>query len=147
MSKFCVKCGKEMDDSARACPNCGAPTAAVNNGSTKKREIVISVLLSFITCGIYGIYWFIVMTDESNNLCSTEKTASGGLSFLYTIITCGIYNFYWNYKMGKKMYEAGKAQNVDIADNSVLYIILAVLGLSIVNYCIIQTDLNKLAQE
>ena len=48
--------------------------------------------------------------------------------------------------MGKKMHEAGKERNVDITDNSVLYIVLAVLGLSIVNYCLIQSDLNRLAE-
>lgn len=47
--------------------------------------------------------------------------------------------------MGKKLYEAGKIHNVEITDNSVLYIVLAFLGLSIVNYCLLQSDLNKLA--
>lgn len=88
MSKYCTKCGKKMDDSAKACPECGAPTN--NGGSSKKRDIVVSIILSIVTCGIYGIYWFVVMTDESNELATTEKTASGGLAFLYTLITCGI---------------------------------------------------------
>lgn len=145
MSKFCTKCGKEMDDTAKACPDCGAPT---NNGSgIQKRDLVLNIVLTILTCGIYGLYWFIVMTDDSNNISSKEKTATGGLSLVYSIITCGIYMFYWNYKMGKKLYEAGKEHNVDISDNSVLYIVLAVLGLSIVNYCLIQNDLNKFAQE
>ena len=145
MSKFCTKCGKEMDDTARACPNCGAPVNG--NAPLKKRDIAITVVLSIITCGIYGLYWMIVLTDESNSVATTEKTASGGTALLYTIITCGIYGYYWNYKMGKKLYEAGKNANVDIADNSVLYIVLSVLGLAIVNYCLIQADLNKLVQE
>lgn len=59
MSKFCVKCGKEMDDSARMCPNCGAP---VSNTRIQRREIVTAIILSLVTCGIYGIYWFICLT-------------------------------------------------------------------------------------
>ena len=31
----------------------------------KKRNIVTCILLSIITCGIYGIYWLIVMTSEA----------------------------------------------------------------------------------
>ncbi len=59
-----------MDDSAKACPECGAPTTS---GSSKKRDIVVSIILSIVTCGIYGIYWFVVMTDESNELATTKK--------------------------------------------------------------------------
>lgn len=104
----------------------------------------MAIILSIITCGLYGIYWFIVMTDESNNV-SDEKTSSGGLAFLYTLVTCGIYRLYWNYKMGQKLYLAGKKYNLPISDNSVLYLILAIFGLDIVNYCLIQSDLNRFA--
>ncbi len=143
MSKFCIKCGKEMDDSAKACPNCGAP-ATNSVGSIQKREIVLCIIFSIITCGIYGIYWFICLTNDANSV-SNEKTADGVLAFVYTLITCGIYSYYWAYKMGKKMYEAGKSNGIEISDNSVLYILLSIFGLGIVNYCIIQSDLNKLA--
>lgn len=34
---------------------------------------------------------------------------------------------------------------MNASDNSVLYLILAVLGLGIVNYCLIQSDLNDFA--
>ena len=48
--------------------------------------------------------------------------------------------------MGKKMYEAGKIRGKDISDNSVLYLVLSLFGLAIVNYCLIQNDLNKFAE-
>lgn len=142
MSKFCVKCGKEMDESARSCPNCGAPTG---NGGIQKRDIAMAVVLSIVTCGIYSLYWLVCLTNESNTVSDDRESANGGLALLYTIITCGIYGYYWNYKMGKKLYEAGKIHGVDISDNSVLYLVLAIFGLSIVNYCLIQSDLNRLA--
>ena len=31
----------------------------------KERNVGVSILLSIITCGIYAIYWFIVLTDEA----------------------------------------------------------------------------------
>lgn len=92
--------------------------------------------------------WYILVylfNNDANTVNEEPNATNGGMAFLYTLITCGIYSIYWNYKMGKKLYEAGKKHNIDIADNSVLYIILAVFGLSIVNYCIIQSDLNKFA--
>lgn len=151
--KYCPKCGQELNGNEEVCSACGASlktevkeSGNVANPLIAERNIVLAIVLSLITCGIYGIYWFIVMTDESNKL-SDEPTASGGLAFVYSLITCGIYTFYWNYKMGEKMYKAGKKYNKDISDNGVLYLILAIFGLSIVNYCLIQSDLNRFSKD
>ncbi len=110
----------------------------------KNRNIVVQILLSFVTCGIYGIYWFITLTDDAAAKAG-DTNFSGGKSFLFSLITCGIYTWYWYYKMGKTLQTAGEANGVAISDNSVLYLILGIFGLGIVNYCIMQSDLNKLA--
>lgn len=152
MAKFCTNCGKELKEEAVFCEYCGSKVNdsinSINSSNNRpmisKRDVAMAIILSIITCGLYGIYWFIVMTDESNNV-SDEKTASGGLAFLYTLVTCGIYRLYWNYKMGQKLYLAGKKYNLPISDNSVLYLILTIFGLDIVNYCLIQSDLNRFA--
>ncbi len=109
----------------------------------EKRNIGLAILFSILTCGIYSIYWFIKMTDESNAL-SGELEMSGGMAFLLTIVTCGIYTLFWNYKMGKKMQIAQQRAGVPAADNSVLYLILAIFGFQIISYCIIQSDINAL---
>lgn len=110
----------------------------------KERNIVVSIILSFVTCGIYAIYWFICLTDEAARM-DEDVNFTGVKAFLLTIITCGIYSIYWNYKMGKTLYSAGSKHNVDVNDNSLLYLILSLFGLSIVNYCLMQSDLNKFA--
>ncbi len=154
MASFCSKCGKEMQEGATFCAECGN-----NNGSTvnvnvnvnnqapmiAKRDVALAIVFTLITCGIYGIYWFVVMTDESNRV-SGDNTTSGGMALLLTIVTCGIYGIYWNYKMGKKMYEAGQKYGKSISDNSVVYLILSFFGLGIVNYCLMQSDLNKFSE-
>lgn len=147
MSKFCSNCGEKMNDEAKFCDKCGASVEKKVNLQSlliTKRDIVVAIILTFVTCGIYGIYWFIVMTDDVNSL-SDEKMASGGTAFLYSILTCGIYALYWNYKIGQKMAEAGKKYNKPINDNSVLYLVLSIFGLGLVNYCLIQSDLNRFA--
>lgn len=146
---FCKNCGNKIMEGAKYCNGCGAnleePVVNKTNANITKREIVLCIVLSIITCGIYGLVWFVLMTNDSNNLAD-EKTASGGLALLYTILTCGIYFFYWNYKMGKKMHESGLKYNKNIDDNSVLYLVLSLFGFSIVNYCLIQNDLNKFSE-
>ncbi len=149
MAKFCANCGSELQDNQDVCLKCGVnvkkETPRFNN-IIQKRDIAMTVILSIITCGIYGWVWLVMITNDNNTLNNDVNETSGGLALIYTIITCGIYGIYWCYKMGKKLYEAGKKYNKEIADNSVLYIILAILGLQIVNFCLIQNDLNKFAQ-
>lgn len=111
----------------------------------QKREIVTCVLLSIITCGIYGIIWFINLTDDVARLAE-DNEFSGGKAFLFTLITCGIYGIYWAYKIGKDIYAAQTKRNMPGAtDNSVLYLILDIFGLSIVTYCLAQSEVNKMA--
>ena len=57
---------------------------------------------SFLTCGIYSIYWMIKLNDEVNQLAGEPQATSGGMVFLFSLITCGIYGIYWAYKMGER---------------------------------------------
>lgn len=111
----------------------------------KERSIVVSILLTLITCGIYGIYWFITLTDDAARAAG-DPDFSGVKSFLFSIITCGIYGLYWYYKMGKTIYVAQQKAGVDASDNSVLYIVLGIISVGIISYCIMQNDLNTIAK-
>ena len=46
--------------------------------------------------------------------------------------------------MGKELYNARISRNMNGSDNSLLYLIVGLLGLGIVNYCIMQNDINEL---
>ena len=103
-----------------------------------KRDIVIAIILSIITCGIYGIYWFIKLTDGVNYVSGTPNDTSGAAAFLFSIITCGLYGIYWSYKMGCKL------DNLEgTSFKGILFLVLTILGFGIVNYIIIQDSLNK----
>ena len=107
----------------------------------KARNIVTALILTIVTCGIYGIYWMIVMTREA---VSVKDPADGGileivLLFVFSPVT-------W-YLAEKKLAEGLTAKGIEHKDNSVLYLILSLLGLGIVPVCMIQNDLNKLAGE
>lgn len=98
----------------------------------KKRNVALAIIFTIITIGIYGIYWFVCLTNDSNTLCPEQKTASGGLAFLFTIISLGIYGFYWNYKLGEK-----------VGGSGILYLILSLIGFGWVNYILAQCAINK----
>ena len=111
-----------------------------------KKDIVTSIILTIVTCGIYGIFWFISLTDDVR-VVSKDERLSGGKAFLFTLITCGIYGYYWAYLMGKALMKAKSENGLLADDNSMLYIILQIFGLGIVNYCLIQNDLNTLSDK
>lgn len=112
----------------------------------RERNIATSIILTLVTCGIYGIYWFVVLTDDIRLASGDESAPSGGIAFLLTIVTCGIYGIYWAYRMGKALVLAKQKNNLNAEDNSVLYLILQVLGLGIINYALMQNELNIIAK-
>lgn len=167
---FCPKCGTQCPEGTKFCENCGNPIAAgapaqntasqnippqnippqYNSGynqpnyggyssGIKTRGIAVSIILSIITCGIYGIYWMIKLNDEINELSGERNATSGGMVFLFTLITCGIYSFFWMYKMGERC-DRIKGAN---GSSGILYLVLALFGLSIVDYCLMQDTINK----
>ena len=111
-----------------------------------KNEIVTRIILNFFTCVIYCIFCFLNLTDDAAKVSEDTNATSGGMAFLLTLITCGIYSYYWSYQMGKKIYNARQKAGLSASDNSVLYLILNFFGLGIVNYCLMQNELNEMAE-
>lgn len=111
----------------------------------EKRDIAIAIILSIVTCGIYGIVWFVRLTDEINFVSGHTGDTSGGMALLLTLVTCGIYGWIWLYKMGEKLDEATVGRGMPAQSRGILYLILGVFGLGIVAYALMQDTLNKLA--
>ena len=51
----------------------------------KERSIVLYIILSIITCGIFGLYWFVCITEDTNAAADVAGT-SGGLALLLSLI-------------------------------------------------------------
>lgn len=111
----------------------------------QRREIVTAIILSILTCGIYGIIWFIKLNDEINIVSNHTEDTSGGMAFLFTVLTCGIYAYIWFFKMGEKLDEASVNRGLPAQSRSVLYLILGLFGFGIVSYALMQDTLNKMA--
>ena len=147
---FCKHCGKEVPDNAAFCTECGkplgdtatAPTAPIVNSSglgIAPRSIVTAILLTIVTCGIYGLYWFVVLTNEMNKLSGRERDTNGGMALLLSLVTCGIYTYYWAYKIGEKRdVVAGES-----ASSNIVYLVVTLFGFGIIVYALAQDAINK----
>ena len=170
---YCQKCGSVLDDGARFCPNCGASTAAPNAGQqaqnfsqqaqnfsqnvsqyfpqsqpgvVPERNIALYIILTIVTCGIFGLYWFYCLVTDLNTAAGTPDDTNGVTVILLTLVTCGIYGLYWMYKAGEKVSVIKQRRGEpDGGNNGILYLILELIGFGIINYCLIQNELNKSA--
>lgn len=112
----------------------------------QRRDIAVAIILSLVTCGIYGIYWFIKLNDEINTITGNTQDTSGGVAFLLSIVTCGIYTFFWMYKMGEKLDNHYVANGMASGSRGVLYLVLSLFGLGIVSYALMQDSVNKIVE-
>ncbi len=110
----------------------------------KRRDIVVAIILSIVTCGIYSIVWFVNLTDDINCVSNHVGDTSGGVSLLLTLVTCGIYGWVWYFKMGEKLDEASVMRGMPAQSRGILYLVLGLFGLGIVSYALMQDSLNKL---
>ena len=111
----------------------------------QQKNIALSIVLTIVTCGIYGLYWFVTLTDDVNTVSGQKGDTSGGVCLLLTIVTCGIYGIYWAYKIGEKLNTAKMMRQIP-ADSSlsVIYLVLSIFGLQIITYALAQNELNKM---
>ena len=109
----------------------------------REKNIAVCVILTFVTCGLYGLYWFVCLTDDINTIAGEDGT-SGVLSLVLTIITCNIYGIYWAYQCGEKIDRARQRKGEPSENSGVLYLVLF-LFIGIVAYALMQNEINKYA--
>ena len=186
---FCEKCGKEIPDSTKFCPYCGAPVSKAqdfvnkageafnaaeqelgsafdevkqsftgnsanqqnaggqynggyqnNGGQTPPpyrgeklkddRGLASYIILSIITCGIYGYYFIYKMAHDVNVACDGDgENTSGLVAFiLLSMITCGIYAWYWYYKLGNRLANNAGRYGLCIQENGTTVLMWCIFG-------------------
>ena len=53
-----------------------------------KRSIPLAIVLSFITVGLYALYWVYTLTEDAHAAAGERTTASGGMVILFSFLTC-----------------------------------------------------------
>jgi hypothetical protein len=107
------------------------------------RNIVVSLILTILTCGLYDIYWNAKQMKAMNGLLGREE-----LSFwtwlLVGIITCGIFHLYYEYKMGLALLEIQENYGMQVDNHlPIISLLVSLFGFSIVVDAIHQNEINK----
>ena len=78
---FCAYCGKENPATAKFCLSCGKELTP----HLGRMNVLLLILFSIITLGIYIPIWFLVKREAINSLASTEKLGSGAPIFVLLV--------------------------------------------------------------
>ena len=112
----------------------------------KKFNWIVAFILSYVTCGIYSLYMFFVMADNSNKMAEksgTPKINGFIVAVLLGMITCGIYTLFWMYKFFKQQVEIAKANGVTVQPVEEPIILLILCIGPVYNYYMVCDVYNK----
>lgn len=117
------------------------------------RSIVMYILLSLVTCGIYS-YWFLyTMAQDANVVCAGDgKNTPGLVQFiLLSLVTCGIYGWFWYYSLGNRLAENAPRYGLTFTENGTTVLMWLIVGALLcgigpfIAMNILITNMNRLA--
>ena len=94
----------------------------------QNKSIPMVIILSIVTCGIYYLIWMYQTSEEVNNTLGDTRDGPG-LEVLLTMV-----------RLGNNM-------GVSLSDNSIICLVLAIFGLTVVALGIMQSQINELADK
>lgn len=94
------------------------------------RNILVYILFSVVTCGIYGIYYLYTLVTDINIICQGdgEEPYNFVKTLLLTWVTCGIYGFYWYYKFGNRMQANAPRYGLAFQENGTTIVLWMTFG-------------------
>lgn len=155
---FCSRCGNQVQDGTPFCSSCGAPMGTQNsnqggyygqqqgNGAPggqgyqynmanitpvkTDRSLLMYILLTIVTCGIYSYYFVYTLAKDVNQMCEGDGETVGGLAayILLSFITCGFYSWYWLYKIQNRLHGAAPRYGVVVNENGTTVLLWMVIG-------------------
>ena len=110
-----------------------------------KRDLVLNIILTIVTCGLWGIVWEVRIADDIKLLTGEESLVSGIVLVLLSLVTCGIYFIFWVYNAGNNLELVKAGYGLPTENKGLVYVVLSIFGFSIVALALMQNDLNTIA--
>lgn len=109
--------------------------------SLYKRKVGISIILSFLTFGVYYFFWKYMLVK---NVRSVMRDKSSCTLEVFCFLFVPFYPLYWWYTRSNSVKEEFAKGKYTVSGNGILYAILCLFGLEIVSMAIMQSDFNSL---
>ncbi len=97
---------------------------------TTDRSLVAYILLTLITCGIYGYYFIYNLAKEINIACADDSERTPGLAsyIIFSFLTCGFYSIYWEYKIANRIAANASRYGLVIEENGTAVVLWRIFG-------------------
>lgn len=90
----------------------------------KNRNFIIYLILTFLTGGLYMIYFWWGFIKDMNLICGEEgESPNSILVLIFSAITFGLYYFYWVYKHSERIKNTAARYNVVIKQSSIVILL------------------------
>ena len=98
------------------------------------RGMVKTILLTFITCGIYGIWFWSTVGEDLNILVPNGKKTMHYclVAFIFSWLTCGIVPLVWMHRISAKTGDALRQRGINYSFGATTFWLWNVLGSCIV---------------
>lgn len=95
------------------------------------RGLLKYILLTIVTCGIYGLYFYHKLAADVNVMCEGDGKKTAGLLklILLTVVTCGIYQFIWFYSLGNRLSENAPRYGMQFSENGTSVLMWQLFGI------------------
>jgi len=147
---FCTNCGQEINKEARFCESCGTSTIPAsqqrpsdrpdemprepfdmhfhggNDYVGRYRSGISVILLTIVTCGIYGFYWLYVTMEDINFALGERRISSGSL--LLCSILCFPIMWVAFYQIDKNLAVLSREEGTRYSENFILWVVLTFLA-------------------
>jgi hypothetical protein len=108
------------------------------------RSIVLDLVLTIFTCGIFGLYWQYKQIEALNAWLGREEY-SFLLWLVLSIVTCSIFAIYYEYKMARGINEIQERLGERVqSDLPLICVLVSLFGFWIASMAIQQHEINKL---
>jgi hypothetical protein len=115
----------------------------------EERNIPLSLVLSLITCGLYGFVWMYKIGDDLRKSLRRDEPRAG-LDLFLTLLTCGLWGIYVAYKYPVLIAELQQKRGLPKSDLSLVCILLAIFslwkvyGFGLIGLVLMQNELNRI---
>jgi hypothetical protein len=155
-AKFCPNCGTPVASSSEVkgfVYNEGAPAPEANQTYSNNynnyqntgysagpqafmplrtdRSLLIFILLTLVTCGIYLYVFMYYMIKDINTACAGDGDETPGLLvyILLSLVTCGIYSYIWLYKVGERLARNCQRYGYSVTENGTTVLLWFIFGM------------------
>ena len=94
------------------------------------RSLVMYILLTIVTCGLYGYYFIYKMAEDVNEVCKADGKKTGGLIayILLSFVTCGLYSLYWMYSIGNRLQANAPTYGIQVQESGTTILVWYLVG-------------------